>query len=123
MNTRRSSERLLQTWKNGMPNGTPVFSRHLIESMERSIQYIQQNQYPGQKLTQPHPHPHPQQPMSNPPVHINPHFAAKVIYFIRVIIVIFSIFISIKKNSNLITFSFTFFSFSFFFFSFFFSLI
>lgn len=85
LNTRRSSERLLQTWKNGMPNGTPVFSRHLIESMERSIQYIQHSQFPGQKQPplpqqQPPPHHHQPQPMANPSpsMHINPNFAAKV---------------------------------------------
>ncbi|KAI9305114.1 hypothetical protein BJ944DRAFT_249314 [Cunninghamella echinulata] len=84
LNTRRSSERLLQTWKNGMPNGTPVFSRHLIESMERSIQYIQHSQFPGQKQPplpqqQPPPHHHQPQPMANPSpsMHINPNFTAK----------------------------------------------
>ncbi|KAI8065771.1 hypothetical protein BC940DRAFT_71500 [Gongronella butleri] len=40
--TQKSFERLLHTWKNGMPNGGPVFARHIIESMERSVTYIRQ---------------------------------------------------------------------------------
>ncbi|RCH81269.1 hypothetical protein CU097_005068, partial [Rhizopus azygosporus] len=36
-NVRRSFERLLQTWKNGLPGGRPVFPRHIIEPIERSI--------------------------------------------------------------------------------------
>ncbi|GAA5814611.1 hypothetical protein MFLAVUS_008110 [Mucor flavus] len=39
---RKSFERLLQTWKNGMPGGNPVFPRHIIESIERSIVYIRE---------------------------------------------------------------------------------
>lgn len=44
--TRRSFERLLQTWKNGMPDGRPVFSRSVIEPIERAIRYVQQQQSP-----------------------------------------------------------------------------
>lgn len=40
--TRRSFERLLQTWKNGMPDGRPVFSRSVIEPIERAVRYVQQ---------------------------------------------------------------------------------
>ncbi|OAD09225.1 hypothetical protein MUCCIDRAFT_136583 [Mucor lusitanicus CBS 277.49] len=39
---RKSFERLLQTWKNGMPGGHPVFPRHIIEPIERSIMYIRE---------------------------------------------------------------------------------
>ncbi|CAO3641527.1 unnamed protein product [Mucor fragilis] len=39
---RKSFERLLQTWKNGMPGGQPVFPRHIIEPIERSINYIRE---------------------------------------------------------------------------------
>ena len=42
VSTRRSFERLLQTWKNGMPDGRPVFSRSVLEPIERSIRYLQQ---------------------------------------------------------------------------------
>ncbi|OAD78619.1 hypothetical protein PHYBLDRAFT_94358, partial [Phycomyces blakesleeanus NRRL 1555(-)] len=34
---RRSFERVLQTWKNGMPAGGPVFARHVIEPIERAL--------------------------------------------------------------------------------------
>ncbi|KAI8576146.1 hypothetical protein K450DRAFT_258229 [Umbelopsis ramanniana AG] len=42
VSTRRSFERLLQTWKNGMPDGRPVFSRSVLEPIERSVRYLQQ---------------------------------------------------------------------------------
>jgi pre-mRNA cleavage complex 2 protein Pcf11 len=54
---RRSFERLLQTWKNGMPDGRPVFSRSVIEPIERAIRYVQQQQQS------------PQPPNSNTMVH------------------------------------------------------
>ncbi|CAM0139655.1 unnamed protein product [Umbelopsis sp. WA50703] len=57
---RRSFERLLQTWKNGMPDGRPVFSRSVIEPIERAIRYVQQQQQ-QQQLPQP--------PNSNTMVH------------------------------------------------------
>ncbi|KAI9286316.1 hypothetical protein BC943DRAFT_342727 [Umbelopsis sp. AD052] len=55
VSTRRSFERLLQTWKNGMPDGRPVFSRSVLEPVERSVRYLQQ-QSPQQ-----HQQPPPQQ--------------------------------------------------------------
>lgn len=51
LNTRKSFERLLQTWKNGMPNGTPVFARHLIDSIERAVKFIHRRQSPTQQPT------------------------------------------------------------------------
>ncbi|KAG0771158.1 hypothetical protein G6F22_016732 [Rhizopus arrhizus] len=41
---RERFERLLQTWKNGMPGGRPVFPRHVIEPIEKSIIYIREKQ-------------------------------------------------------------------------------
>lgn len=52
LSTRRSFERLLQTWKNGMPDGRPVFSRSVIEPIERAVRYVQQ-QSPQQPPQQP----------------------------------------------------------------------
>ncbi|ORX56382.1 hypothetical protein DM01DRAFT_1303896 [Hesseltinella vesiculosa] len=63
LQTQASFERLLQTWKNGLPNGGPVFARHLIESMERSVQFVRQktNRAPANAY-QPPPMPHQQRP-------------------------------------------------------------
>ncbi|KAL1934731.1 hypothetical protein VTP01DRAFT_6913 [Rhizomucor pusillus] len=81
--TRRSFERLLQTWKNGMPNGAPVFPRHVIEPIERSIHYIRQNQPQQYQHQQPRHHPnyasYPQVPHQvassrNQQIHVNPNF-------------------------------------------------
>lgn len=55
---KKSFERLLQTWKNGMPGGQPVFSRHVIEPIERSILYIREKTPTS----------------NNPNIHVNPHF-------------------------------------------------
>ncbi|KAI8337846.1 hypothetical protein EDC96DRAFT_346839 [Choanephora cucurbitarum] len=76
---RKSFERLLQTWKNGMPGGLPVFPRHVIEPIERSIVYIREKT-PASK------YPHPPynatssgpkgSPMSNS-IHVNPNFVPK----------------------------------------------
>ncbi|KAI8365709.1 hypothetical protein BD560DRAFT_401445 [Blakeslea trispora] len=71
---RKSFERLLQTWKNGMPGGHPVFPRHVIEPIERSIVYIREKT-PASK------YPHPSSgskgsPMSNS-IHVNPNFVPK----------------------------------------------
>ncbi|KAI8968386.1 hypothetical protein BDF20DRAFT_916922 [Mycotypha africana] len=77
---RRSFERLLQTWKNGMPGGQPVFSRNVIESIERSIIYIREktpiSRYPHHpshpntttknKYSSPH--------VTNSSIHVNPNF-------------------------------------------------
>ncbi|KAG1043483.1 hypothetical protein G6F43_011645 [Rhizopus delemar] len=41
---REKFERLLLTWKNGLPGGRPVFPRHVIEPIEKSIAYIQEKQ-------------------------------------------------------------------------------
>lgn len=83
LQTRRSFERLLQTWKNGMPNGAPVFPRHVIEPIERSIHYIRQNQPQQYQHQQPRHHPnyasYPQVPHQvassrNQQIHVNPNF-------------------------------------------------
>lgn len=66
---RKSFERLLQTWKNGMPGGQPVFSRHVIESIERSIMYIREK-----TPTSRYPHPKPSPQPNNPAIHVNPNF-------------------------------------------------
>lgn len=66
---RKSFERLLQTWKNGMPGGQPVFSRHVIESIERSIRYIREKT-PGSRKN----HSKPPPPSNNPAIHVNPNF-------------------------------------------------
>ncbi|KAI9258979.1 hypothetical protein BDA99DRAFT_484022 [Phascolomyces articulosus] len=105
-NTRKSFERLLHTWKNGMPNGAPVFSRQIIESIERPLNYIrsrnqggaspqrqpQQQQHISSSPTQlPHPTPQqqsrfpssPQQQRTSSPrshhqqIHVNPNFVQK----------------------------------------------
>jgi pre-mRNA cleavage complex 2 protein Pcf11 len=52
VSTRRSFERLLQTWKNGMPDGRPVFSRSVLEPIERSVKYLQE-QSPQQQRQPP----------------------------------------------------------------------
>lgn len=57
-------ERLLQTWKNGMPNGRPVFARHIIEPIEKSIAYLREKQADEQ------------QNASNS-IHVNPKFINK----------------------------------------------
>ncbi|KAG1442011.1 hypothetical protein G6F56_011240 [Rhizopus delemar] len=59
-------ERLLQTWKNGMPNGRPVFARHIIEPIEKSIAYLREKQADEQ------------QNASNS-IHVNPKFINKCI--------------------------------------------
>jgi hypothetical protein len=68
--TRKSFEKLLHTWKNGMPGGAPVFPRHIIEKIERSVQYIREKT-PSTRY----------QPSSNQQIHVNPNFVAKVRYF------------------------------------------
>ncbi|RCH82844.1 hypothetical protein CU098_000588, partial [Rhizopus stolonifer] len=76
---RKSFERLLQTWKNGMPGGQPVFPRHVIEPIERSIVYIREKT-PTSKY--PHPPNKPSQGhkgssnMVNS-IHVNPNFVHK----------------------------------------------
>ncbi|CAO3584453.1 unnamed protein product [Absidia cylindrospora] len=62
--TRKSFERLLQTWKTGMPNGNPVFARHLTEAIERAVNFIQQSQSHS-------PHQLPQQANASPVVPMN----------------------------------------------------
>ncbi|KAI9264838.1 hypothetical protein BY458DRAFT_490932 [Sporodiniella umbellata] len=37
-------ERLLQTWKHGLPGGRPVFPRHVLEPIEKSIRFIREKQ-------------------------------------------------------------------------------
>ncbi|KAG0184768.1 hypothetical protein DFQ28_010531 [Apophysomyces sp. BC1034] len=70
--TRRNFERLLQTWKNGMPNGGPVFARHIIESIERALNYMRERSQPSSS-------PHHQQRQigvsaRNQQIHVNPSF-------------------------------------------------
>ncbi|CDH54150.1 mrna cleavage factor complex component [Lichtheimia corymbifera JMRC:FSU:9682] len=80
--TRRSFERLLQTWKNGLPNGHPVFSRHVIESIERPVNYMRERQGAQPMHQSPRPkHPLPQQQQQqqqqqqrNQHIHVNPNF-------------------------------------------------
>jgi pre-mRNA cleavage complex 2 protein Pcf11 len=83
---RKSFERLLQTWKNGMPGGLPVFPRHVIEPIERSIIYIREktptSRYPphnnnitttttnASRFNKP--------PVNNTGIHVNPNFIQKV---------------------------------------------
>lgn len=90
---RKSFERLLQTWKNGMPGGHAVFPRHIIEPIERSIQYIHEktpvSRYPpshnnnttitstststsmnASRFNKP--------PVNNTGIHVNPNFIQKV---------------------------------------------
>ncbi|KAK4512022.1 DRAP deaminase [Mucor velutinosus] len=81
---RKSFERLLQTWKNGMPGGHPVFPRHIIEPIERSIMYIREKT-PSSR----HPHAPPKHtgsPVNRPSpsnaaaaagIHVNPNFINK----------------------------------------------
>lgn len=88
---RKSFERLLQTWKNGMPGGHPVFPRHIIEPIERSIIYIREKT-PTSRY--PHPPKHTGSPSNRPSpsttattttttaaaagIHVNPNFLNKV---------------------------------------------
>ncbi|CDS13196.1 hypothetical protein LRAMOSA05374 [Lichtheimia ramosa] len=78
--TRRSFERLLQTWKNGLPNGHPVFSRHVIESIERPVNYMRERQGAQPMHQSPRPNPslpqqqQQQQQQRNQHIHVNPHF-------------------------------------------------
>ncbi|KAL9536870.1 hypothetical protein MBANPS3_012299 [Mucor bainieri] len=79
---RKSFERLLQTWKNGMPGGHPVFPRHIIEPIERSIMYIREKT-PASRY--PHAPPkHTSSPVNRPSpsnaaagIHVNPNFVNK----------------------------------------------
>ncbi|KAL7310168.1 mRNA 3' end processing factor, variant 2 [Mucor circinelloides] len=89
---RKSFERLLQTWKNGMPGGHPVFPRHIIEPIERSIIYIREKT-PASRY--PHPPKHTGSPSNRPSpstaaagtttataaaaagIHVNPNFLNK----------------------------------------------
>lgn len=83
---RKSFERLLQTWKNGMPGGHPVFPRHIIEPIERSIIYIREKTPTSRYL---HSSKHTGLPSSSVPlhkpspssagIHVNPNFLNKVI--------------------------------------------
>lgn len=86
-------ERLLQTWKNGMPGGNAVFPRHTIESIERSINYIREktptSRYPhlppssSSSLNKPvhspsHSHSNTPTNTNNSAIHVNPNFINKV---------------------------------------------
>lgn len=81
--TRRSFERLLQTWKNGLPNGHPVFSRHVIESIERPVNYMRERQGAQPMHQSPRPNPslpqqqQQQQQQRNQHIHVNPHFVVR----------------------------------------------
>lgn len=68
---RKSFERLLQTWKNGMPGGNPVFPRHIIESIERSIIYIREKSLNNSLTYQ-------NNVNNNKAIHVNPNFVNKV---------------------------------------------
>ncbi|CEP09024.1 hypothetical protein [Parasitella parasitica] len=82
LTVRKSFERLLQTWKNGMPGGNPVFPRHIIEPIERSILYIHEK-----TPTSRYPHPPKQNAAASSPsskpspssagIHVNPNFLNK----------------------------------------------
>ena len=78
VNGRRSFERLLHTWKNGMPNGAPVFSRQIIESIERPLNYIR-SRHQGASPQQQHLQPQQQQQhhhqQSQKQQHINHHLS------------------------------------------------
>jgi pre-mRNA cleavage complex 2 protein Pcf11 len=86
-NVRERFERLLQTWKNGMPGGNPVFPRHIIESIERAIIYIREktptSRYPHLPPSTSPSAPH-NKPISSPnsnnsaAIHVNPNFINKV---------------------------------------------
>ncbi|CAO3649943.1 unnamed protein product [Mucor hiemalis] len=67
---RKSFERLLQTWKNGMPGGNPVFPRHIIESIERSIIYIREKSLNNSLTYQ-------NNVNNNKAIHVNPNFVNK----------------------------------------------
>ncbi|KAI8379571.1 uncharacterized protein BYT42DRAFT_636000 [Radiomyces spectabilis] len=77
--TRMSFERMLQTWKNGMPNGAPVFARHVIEQIERAVNYIREQQH-QQGSPRRYPTASPMATMSprNSQIHVNPNFVTKV---------------------------------------------
>lgn len=85
---KKSFERLLQTWKNGMPGGHPVFPRHIIESIERSILYMREkasphSRYPPHNNTSsslPHINNNNSNNNNNPnsAIHVNPNFVNKV---------------------------------------------
>lgn len=86
---KKSFERLLQTWKNGMPGGNPVFPRHIIESIERSIVYIREKapnpRYPHNNSSTPslpHNNNNSSSNNNNPnsAIHVNPNFVNKVTY-------------------------------------------
>ena len=66
---RERFERLLQTWKNGMPGGNPVFPRHIVESIERSIIYIREKNQPSRYTNS---------NTSTKAIHVNPNFVNKV---------------------------------------------
>lgn len=68
-NVRKSFERLLQTWKNGMPGGNPVFPRHIIEQIERSIVYIREKSTSAR---------YPSSNNNAKAIHVNPNFVTKV---------------------------------------------
>ncbi|KAG2201273.1 hypothetical protein INT47_006776, partial [Mucor saturninus] len=85
---KKSFERLLQTWKNGMPGGHPVFPRHIIESIERSIVYIREKasphpRYPHNNTSSPslsHNNNNNSNNNNNPnsaAIHVNPNFVNK----------------------------------------------
>lgn len=82
---RKSFERLLQTWKNGMPGGHPVFPRHIIEPIERSIMYIREKT-PTSRYPHAPPPKHAGSPVNRPSpsnaaaagIHVNPNFINKV---------------------------------------------
>ncbi|KAI8989556.1 hypothetical protein BDB01DRAFT_718658 [Pilobolus umbonatus] len=71
---RKSFEKLLQTWKNGMPGEKPVFPRHIIEPIERSINYIREkthtSRYPHLPVTA-------NKNTTNQQIHVNPNFVKK----------------------------------------------
>jgi pre-mRNA cleavage complex 2 protein Pcf11 len=86
---RKSFERLLQTWKNGMPGGQAVFPRHIIESIERSINYIREktptssSRYPpshnnNSTTTSTNDSRFNKPPVNNTGIHVNPNFIQKV---------------------------------------------
>lgn len=84
---RKSFERLLQTWKNGMPGGQPVFPRHIIEPIERSINYIREKTPTSRYPHAPPKHTGSPANRSSPSnaaaaaaagIHVNPNFINKV---------------------------------------------
>lgn len=77
---RERFERLLQTWKNGLPGGRPVFPRHVIEPIEKSIVFIREKQakqhLPGN-------------------IHVNPKFVNKVTRYAPFLLLFFAKFLSL----------------------------